>query len=83
MRKRLKGWHLILIGFLVAICGFFYDLQFAGLPYQDPTPAMKEHWQFHSSIANWIILAGIVLLSLGFLISVFGFISNRWRDKPK
>jgi hypothetical protein len=34
--------------------GFAYDLSFAGLPYQDPTPQMQERWLFHKRVAEMI-----------------------------
>jgi hypothetical protein len=48
----------VALGFVLAASGFVYDLAFAGLPYQDPTPKMQARWQYHSGVASVIDLVG-------------------------
>lgn len=56
---------LPLTGIALLVGGFLYDVLFAGLPYQDPTPAMQKDWDLHATIAAAIMLAGIGVLVLG------------------
>ncbi len=55
----------VALGFAVAVAGFAYDLAFAGLPYQDPTPEMQARWQYHSGVASVIELSGVGVLLVG------------------
>ncbi|RMH02418.1 MAG: hypothetical protein D6706_00085 [Chloroflexi bacterium] len=62
-----KFWPvgLLIFGFLVIFCGFMYDILFAGIPYQDPTPAMVTRYNFHAQIASQIRWAGAGISTLG------------------
>jgi hypothetical protein len=53
------------MGLAVTVVGFAYDLAFAGLPYQDPTPEMQARWRYHSGVASAIELSGAGILLLG------------------
>ena len=55
----------VAFGFAVTVAGFAYDLVFAGLPYQDPTPEMQARWRHHSGVASIFELAGVSVLLLG------------------
>ena len=55
-------------GLALIVGGFVYDLLFAGLPYQDPTPELLATWAFHKSVADWIISTGITVFLLGTLL---------------
>ncbi len=68
-----RFWPLCLIaaGLLVVLLGFIYDLAYAGIPYQDPTPEMAARFHQNARIASlirWsgfgIFLAGVVAGSL-------------------
>ena len=50
------------------LLGFVYDILFAGLPYQDPTPEMQAEWAFHKDIADTIELGGVFLFGLAILV---------------
>ena len=44
------------------LAGFVYDVLFAGIPYQDPTPQMQADYDFHAklaSVARWVGGCGI------------------------
>ena len=56
---------LIYLGLTICLLGFLYDVIFAGIPYQDPTPAMQASWLFHSRMAANIRLAGMFVLASG------------------
>ncbi len=47
--------------------GFVYDVLFAGIPYQDPTPELQARYDFHSSVAGWFYKAGGILFLAGLL----------------
>lgn len=58
-------------GVILLIVAYVYDVLFAGIPYQDPTPEMQSKWEMHKSIAGWIYTIGtLVLLSGVFSIVV-------------
>lgn len=69
MRKSL--WMIAApgIGIFIISCGFVYDVLFAGIPYQDPTPELHAQYEFHRSIAAWFYKAGGLLLLTG-LVSI-------------
>lgn len=63
---------LPLFGMLLVMAGFFYDILFAGIPYQDPTPAMQEQYDFHDFIAGLFYKSGAVIFLIGLVfIPVF------------
>ena len=56
----LLGLVLVLCaGLAVAGAGFFYDVIFASIPYQDPTPELQARYDFHSAVAGVIELCGL------------------------
>ena len=61
----------LLGGVLLVIIGFIYDVFFAGIPYQDPTPAMQARYDFHSKIADVIFWSGVVLMMAGSLAAFY------------
>lgn len=56
---------LSIAGVLLIIGGFIYDVIFAGIPYQDPTPAMTASYERHALIASMIRYAGLAALLIG------------------
>ena len=61
----------IAIGAILVISGFAYDLSFAGLPYQDPTPEIQERWVFHKGVAESTMAVGAAILSIGCIWKAF------------
>ena len=57
-----------LIGILIVMSGFVYDVLFAGIPYQDPTPELQARYEFHSCVAGWFYKAGGILFMGGLLV---------------
>jgi hypothetical protein len=49
---------VFITGLLLLMLGFCYDLLFAGIPYQDPTPELTASYEFHSRVAERIEPAG-------------------------
>jgi hypothetical protein len=63
--KKLWPIGLIVLGVIVIFLGFVYDVLFAGIPYQDPTPAMVASYNFHAQIASNIRWVGASISVLG------------------
>ena len=59
------SFFLIASGATLIVSGFAYDLSFAGLPYQDPTPEMQDRWLFHKGMAGRIMQTGAIVLGIG------------------
>ena len=52
MKRLLKTLAAPGIGILIVMSGFVYDVVFAGIPYQDPTPELQARYDFHSAVAG-------------------------------
>ena len=66
-------WPLILAaaGLALVLGGFIYDVLFAGIPYQDPTPEMSARYAHHAHIASvmgWLGAAVILSGALAWII---------------
>jgi len=56
------------LGLAVVEVGFLCDVLFAGIPYQDPTPALQARWELHRSVADVLYGAGGIIFLLGLLV---------------
>ena len=63
--KTLTPGKLILVGLLLVVGGFVYDVIFAGIPYQDPPPELLERYDGHKRIASFICGLGLVSFAGG------------------
>jgi len=66
---KLKPAFLITLGVIIIIAGFVYDVIFAGIPYQDPTPAMLASYNFHVQVASIIRWSGVLISATGLIIA--------------
>lgn len=66
--KRHVPLVLLILGLIVIFAGFIYDVLHAGIPYQDPTPAMEASYEFHSQIASLIRWSGLGIFVIGGVI---------------
>jgi len=66
--KFFKSIAAALLGILFLVTGFIYDVLFAGIPYQDPTPALQAKYDFHSSVAGLFYKTGGIVFLLGLLV---------------
>jgi len=73
---------LIGLGILMLISGFGYDLAFAGIPYQDPTPEMSVRYAFHSRIASVFYIVGGGAIVVGVVTGVVR-VTTRRLSKPQ
>lgn len=63
--KLLKVIWVPAAGMFLVAAGFVYDLLFAGIPYQDPTPEMQASWEFHRSVASIVQVSGAICFLFG------------------
>ena len=68
MKRIFKITGLAVLGLLIVLAGFAYDVLFAGIPYQDPTPELQARYDFHSSIAGLIYKTGGIVLLVGIVV---------------
>jgi hypothetical protein len=67
MKRFVKIAGIPIAGFFILIVGFMYDLFFAGIPYQDPTPELQARWEFHKSVADVFYTGGSILFLVGLI----------------
>ncbi|WP_145372124.1 hypothetical protein [Maioricimonas rarisocia] len=67
-----RYWPLLLAaaGLLLLVTGFVYDVIFAGIPYQDPTPDMSARYARHAVIAAAIRWCGVGAVLLGLTVGL-------------
>jgi uncharacterized membrane protein len=76
-----KIWpHIFLAaGLVLLMAGFVYDVIFAGIPYQDPTPEMAARYAHHASTANMLYWFGGLLLLIGLISVIVRSLFDRFR----
>ena len=76
-----QRWPYLLLAAapVLLVAGFVYDLLFAGIPYQDPTPELAASYDRHSAIATVIYLCGALTLLAGLVVIVIRFLVRRKR----
>ena len=81
LRSMKRFWPLMLIaaGLFLFVSGFLYDVMFAGIPYQDPTPEMSARYAHHAHIASVICWLGVAVFLFGSLASIVRFVVRRFR----
>lgn len=67
-------------GLALVVGGFLYDVLFAGIPYQDPTPAMQQRYDFDSGVASYIEMTGAVMVICGCIMWIAGGQSKGRRE---
>jgi len=63
--RRSLPFLLVVTGLAVFVGGFVYDVVYAGIPFQDPTPAMAADFVRHARVASLIRWAGLGLVLAG------------------
>ena len=71
MKRLRKALAVPGIGMLIVMSGFVYDVAFAGIPYQDPTPELQARYDFHRAVADAIYSTGGVVFLLGIVATPF------------
>ena len=72
---------LMVVGVVLFVGGWVYDILFAGIPYQDATSEQQASWDLHKTIASYIRFGAIGAWGLSILaFAVVSFSSN---DAPE
>jgi hypothetical protein len=71
--RRFNPLFLILGCVLPLFGGFIYDILFAGIPYQDPTPELSASYALHANIASMICWFGAVVFLIGWVTGIRRF----------
>lgn len=79
--RYLRPLFVILAGLALVIVGFIYDMVFAGLPYQDPPPAVQSAWLFHKAIAEKVILFGLLAFVVGLTWGLLSLLRRAIRSR--
>jgi len=68
-----RHWPIVVAisGIAIILIGFVYDVLFAGIPYQDPTPVLVARYEFHSQIASIIRWSGLIISMIGGIAAIF------------
>lgn len=77
MKKWLLTFSLPFFGFLIIAAGFIYDVEFAGIPYQDPTPEMQQHYNHEAHIASVIEFVGACVFVFGLILLIGRWVLQR------
>lgn len=69
---RVRAWPRVVVssGVLLLVAGFVYDVIFAGIPYQDPTPELAAGYARHAGIAAAIRWVGLGFVLAGLAVGV-------------
>lgn len=82
MKQLVKIVGMPMLGIVLVLVGFVYDLLFAGLPYQDPTPEIQSRWESHKFVANLFYETGGIIFLLGLFAAPF-VLKIMMRKAPK
>ena len=66
----IKPSPLLVLGIIIILAGFAYDIIFAGIPYQDPTPVLLASYNFHAQVASIIRWSGLLISATGSAIAL-------------
>ncbi len=78
--RRLWMFGFITAGLSLFIVGFVYDVMFAGIPYQDPTPEMSARYTRHASVASAIRWCGAGVFLIGLLMGIVRLFARKVRS---
>ena len=73
----------IITGVGLLVLGFAYDVFFAGIPLQDPTPALRAQYASDAAVARGLELSGLVVLCCGLILGVVRRFRNSSRTASK
>ncbi len=78
----IQRWPLLLIaaGLTLLVSGFVYDVLYAGIPYQDPTPEISARYALHSNIAYTVRRSGMAIFFIGAVAGLLRLFAMRLRQ---
>ena len=79
--KRFSSVFVICLGVAVMLAGFIYDVEYAGIPPQDPTPEMWASYTHQAGIASNIRWLGFGLFLYGIISGLVRLALRRFRRK--
>ncbi len=79
MKMKKLSQALLVSGACLFVGGFIYDVRFAGIPYQDPTPEMQVQYDHDAGIASKLMQPGLAAVGVG----VVGFVARRFALKKE
>jgi hypothetical protein len=79
--RRFRPLMLIAAGLFLLFAGFIYDVMFAGIPYQDPTPEMSARYAHHAHIASVIRWLGLGVFLIGAVAGIIRLAAGRFRTR--
>ena len=79
--KRFRPLILTAAGLFLFLGGFVYDVEFAGIPYQDPTREMSAHYAHHAHVASAIRWVGVGVFLFGVLYCIIRLAARRYRSR--
>ena len=62
--------YLIWIGLVILVTGFFYDVMFAGIPYQDAHRDLLIEYNRNKAIAELIMIIGLITAGIGLIYKI-------------
>lgn len=65
-------------GCLIWVCGFLYLAAYAGIPPQDPPPAVEEAYERRSEMGERVVMFGVIAALVG---GIVGAVSRRRNDQ--
>lgn len=79
--KRFWPLFLLAVGLLLLVGGLIYDLMFAGIPYQEPTPEMSARYAYHVRVASLICRVGSGVFLFGSLAGMIRLVTRGFRRR--
>ena len=67
MIKKRIGRFVLLLGIVLLIMGFIFEMILAGIPYQDPTPELTQKYMNYVFVAHILYKVGIPIVLLGLI----------------
>jgi len=69
------------LGLLTIAAGFLYDLSYAGIPYQDPPPALQQQYEADQNTAACIMTLGAYIAGPGFCLLLLSLLFGTKADE--
>ncbi len=76
-----RFWPLIPMaaGLMLLLAGFVYDVVFAGIPYQDPTPELAAGYARHADTAACMFRSGAAVFVAGLVAALIQLVMSHCR----
>ncbi len=68
---------VILSGFILVFAGLAYDITFAGVPVQNPSPRLQTSFEAHKTFATRLTGIGVFVTFIGIAAAIIRFARRR------